>query len=97
MIKKETFQTVQSLSLENSFGTIKAEDNITLEVTVGINSDDYGWFELYDIESGGEDWYAEGGLWIKDKVITDYDGVFSLSPVIIEKLKEWGYDTSEVE
>jgi len=97
MIKKETFQTVQSLILENSFGTIKAEDNITLEVTVGINSDDYGWFELYDIESGGEDWYAEGGLWIKDKVITDYDGVFSLSPVIIEKLKEWGYDTSEVE
>jgi hypothetical protein len=62
MIKKETFQTVQSLILENSFGTIKAEDNITLEVTVGINSDDYGWFELYDIESGGEDWYAEGGL-----------------------------------
>jgi hypothetical protein len=97
MIKKETFQTVQSLSLENSFGTIKAEDNITLEVTVGINSDDYGWFELYDIESGGEDWYAEGGLWIKDKVITDYDGVFSLSPVIVAKLKEWGYDTSEVE
>jgi len=97
MIKKETFQTVQSLSLENSFGTIKAEDNITLEITVGINSDDYGWFELYDIESGGEDWYAEGGLWIKDKVITDYDGVFSLSPVITEKLKEWGYDTSEVE
>jgi hypothetical protein len=97
MIKKETFQTVQSLSLENSFGTIKAEDNITLEVTVGINSNNYGWFELYDIESGGEDWYAEGGLWIKDKVITDYDGVFSLSPVIIEKLKEWGYDTSEVE
>jgi hypothetical protein len=97
MIKKETFQTFQSLSLENSFGTIKAEDNITLEITVGINSDDYGWFELYDIESGGEDWYAEGGLWIKDKVITDYDGVFSLSPAITEKLKEWGYDTSEVE
>jgi hypothetical protein len=97
MIKKETFQAVQSLILENSFGTIKAEDNITLEVTVGINSDNYGWFELYDVESGGEDWYAEGGLWIKDKVITDYDGVFSLSPVITEKLKEWGYDTSEVE
>jgi hypothetical protein len=97
MIKKETFQTVQSLSLENSFGTIKAEDNITLEVTVGINSDDYGWFELYDIESGGEDWYAEGSLQIENKAITGYDGVFSLSPVITEKLKEWGYDTSEVE
>ena len=97
MKQKETFQVVQSLSLGNSFGTIKEEDDDTLEVTVGINSDGYGWFELYDVESGGEEWYAEGGLWIDGKMITGYDGVFSLSQVIIDKLKEWGYDTSEIE
>ena len=97
MIKQETFQAVQALSLENSFGTLKTEDNVTLDVTVGIKSEDYGWFEMYDVETGGEEWYAEGGLWIEDKVITGYDGVFSLSQVIIDKLKEWGYDTSEVE
>ena len=97
MIKKETFQAVQSLSLENSFGTIKEEENITLEVTVGINSDDYGWFELYDVESGGEEWYAEGSLQIENKAVIGYDGVFSLSQVIIDKLKEWGYDCSEIE
>jgi hypothetical protein len=97
MIKQETFQAVQSLSLENSFGTIKEENNITLEVTVGIKSEDYGWFELYDLESGGEEWYAEGGIEIEGKMITGYDGVFSLPNVVIDKLKEWGYDCSEVE
>ena len=97
MIKQETFQATQVLSLENSFGTIKTEDNVLLDVTVGIKSDDYGWFELYDVESGGEEWYAEGSLQIEGKSITGYDGVFSLSTVIIDKLKEWGYDVSEVE
>ena len=42
------FKAIESLSLENSFGTIKKERNVTLEVTVGINSDTYGWFEIYD-------------------------------------------------
>lgn len=96
-IKKETFRAIESLSLENSFGILKAEDNVTLEVTVGIKSEDYGWFELYDIETGGNKWYAEGGLWFEGKAVTGYDGVFALSTPIINKLKEWGYDVSEVE
>ena len=70
MKRKETFTTTQSLVLENSFGVIDSEDNVVLEVTVGINSDEYGWFEMYDVERGGDDWYAEGGLWIEDKKIT---------------------------
>jgi hypothetical protein len=97
MIKQETFQATQGLSLGNSFGTIKTENNVLLEVTVGIKSDDYGWFELYDLETGGEDWYAEGSLQIEDNAITGYDGVFELSTVVIDKLKEWGYECSEVE
>ena len=97
MIKKETFQATQALTLENSFGVIKSENNIVLEVTVGINSDNYGWFEIFDVESGGEEWYAEGGLEIEDNMITGYDGVFSLPTPIIDKLLEWGYDVSEVE
>jgi hypothetical protein len=97
MNKKETFQVSEALSLENSFMTLKQDNNVLLEVTVGINSEDYGWFELYDIETGGDEWYAEGGLWIEDKVITGYDGVFSLPTAVTDKLKEWGYDVSEVE
>lgn len=96
-MKQETFTTQESLSLENSFGTLKQEDNIELQVTVGINDDSYGWFEIYDVETGGEEWYAEGGLWIdENKMITDYDGVFSLPRSVIQKLQEWNYNVSEV-
>ena len=96
MKRKETFEVQQALSLENSFGVLKQE-TVLLEVTVGINSPDYGWFELYDIESGGEEWYAEGSLQIEGNQITGYDGVFALPEAILTKLKEMGYDTSEVD
>lgn len=97
MKRKETFQATQFLTLENSFGVLKSEDDVVLEVTVGINSDDYGWFELYDVYGSGDNWYAEGSLQIEGKAITGYDGVFSLPIPVIDKLREWGYDVSEVE
>jgi len=91
------FQSTESLSLGNSFGTIKTQKQVKLDVTIGINHEEYGWFEFYDVKTGGEDWYAEGGIWIKDKVITDYDGVFALPTFITDKLKDMGFDVSEVE
>ena len=91
------FFTTESLSLENSFGTIKEQENIELQITIGINSDDYGWFELYDVQTGGEDWYAEGGLELDGMSVVGYDGVFALPVAITNKLKEMGYDVSEVE
>lgn len=99
MATKEQFQfnVVTGMVRENSFGVLDQEDNVEISITIGINSDTYGWFELYDIESGGEDWYAEGSLTFKDKCVIDYDGVFCLSQYIVEKLKELGYDTSEIE
>jgi hypothetical protein len=98
MIKQETFKsTVKYLTLENSFGVIATSKNVELEVTVGIKSEDYGWFELYDTKSEGDAWYAEGSLEIEGKSIVGYDGVFSLSEPVIDKLKEWGYNTDEVE
>ena len=92
-----TFEAYESLSMENSFTVLKQEDDIKLHVTVGINNETYGWFEIYDIKSGGNDWYAEGGLWLDGKTVTDYDGVFALPVCVTEKLKELGYDTTEVE
>ncbi len=92
--KKETFKSVQNLTLQNSFGILNEENDVELNVTVGINSEDYGWFELYDTETGGESWYAEGGLWFRDKKLYDYDGVYSLPIPVEEKLNEWGYNTS---
>jgi hypothetical protein len=93
---EHNFKAVEGLSLENSFGTIKQEDGITLNVTVGIKSDTYGWFEFYDEETGGDEWYAEGGLWFDNKTVTDYDGVFSLPSFVISKLEELGYDCEEI-
>jgi hypothetical protein len=87
------FQATESLRMENSFGTIREQDQIILSVTIGINDDgDYGCFELFDDATGGDDWYAEGGLWFDGKELTDYDGVFGLPLCIIEKLEELGYD-----
>jgi len=95
--RQETFKTTQNLTLENSFGVIDRENGVELEVTVGIHEGgETGWFEMSDIETGGNDWYCEGGLWIDGNVITDYDGVFSLPSCVEDKLKEWGYITEEV-
>ena len=92
------FKAVESLSLENSFGTIKTEENIELFVTLGIDdTDNTGWFEVCDEETGGEEWHAAGGLWFDGNKLTDYDGVFSLPICIINKLKELKYDTTYAE
>jgi hypothetical protein len=66
-----------------------------LEVTVGIKSEDYGWFEFYDVKTGGERVYAEGGLWFDNDgdttYLRDYDGVFELPEYVMDKLVEMGY------
>jgi hypothetical protein len=97
MEQKYEFQAKESLSLENSFGVLKQEDDILLNVIIGINNPDYGWFEVYDESTGGEEWYAEGGLWFDGKTVTEYDGVFALPRTVVSKLIELGYDVSEVE
>jgi len=94
--QKYEFTVVESLALENSFGTLKQEDKVELECCVGINSEDYGWFEFYDVETGGDNWHAEGSLTIDNKTITDYDGVFELPDFIVGKLEELGYNCEDV-
>jgi len=96
-MKQETFRTTQNLVLENSFGVVDKEDSVLLEITVGIIEGDRGWFEMSDVKTGGNDWYAEGSLEIEDMSVTGYDGVFELIEPIIDKLKEWGYNVDEIE
>lgn len=95
MKNQVTFETTTNMVWGNSFGIIDEEKNVKLEITIGINSDDYGYFELYDIASGGNDWYAEGGLWFDNKTLVDYDGVFELPEQIVNKLDEMGYNVEE--
>jgi hypothetical protein len=91
---EQTINTTASLTLENAFNGSKS--TIKLEVTVGIKSDRYGWFEVYDIETGGQEYYAEGGLWFDNKELVDYDGVYELPDAVLNELSKMGYDVSEM-
>ena len=95
--RQYTKTTTEHLTYENSFGTIREQKEVKLNCTLGINDDTYGWFEIYDEESGGDEWHAEGSLWFDNKDVTDYDGVFSLPSGVLELLKENGYNTEEVQ
>ena len=77
---------------ENSFGITREQDAVKTKFTVCIKADSTGWFEI----DGGQDWYAEGGLWFEGKTLTDYDGVFQLGAEIIELLEEKGFNCDEI-
>lgn len=92
-----TFTTKSNLALSNSFTVIQTENNVELDVTVEIQDEkEYGHFEFYDTKTGGENWYAEGGLWFDGKELSDYDGVFELPDFIIESLNQQGYNTENI-
>jgi len=84
------------LTLENSFGVLAKQDGVEIEINIRQNKKDYASFEFYDTETGGEAWYAEGGLWFEGKELTDYDGVFELPTEIINILEKAGYDCDEM-
>ena len=91
------FESIEHFSLENSFGTLKNAE-VKLQVTVGIHEGgETGWFELYDDETGGEEWYAEGSLTFDGKKLVDYDGVFGLLQCICDCLRTHGFDPSYAE
>ena len=95
---EDTFKVVNGLIRETSYGVIEKEDDVIINVSVGYRAEDnYGWFEFYDEKSGGEQWYAEGGLWFGGLDLTDYDGVFSLPSFIMSYLKKKGFDVSYAE
>jgi hypothetical protein len=90
---KVTFVAKENLSIEDSFGNLREGDNVKLKVTIGIvESEETGWFELRDKETGGDIWFAEGGLWFNGKELTEYDGVSELPKCITQKLIELGFE-----
>lgn len=96
-MKKEITKVVkETLVMENSFGIVRKEKDVEVTYIVRLPKHHYGSFEIYDNETGGENWYAEGGLWFKDKTLTDYDGVFALLPTVIEILEENGFDLEDM-
>ncbi len=83
---------VVDLYEENSFGVTREENAVETHFTACVKSDGNGWFEV----DGGEDWYAEGGLWFEGKTLVDYDGVYSLPEEIVELLENNGFNCDEI-
>lgn len=95
---KKTWAEQSPARLETSYAVLDHADSTEMNFSIGIDDKaQYGYFELYDVPTGGNRFHAEGGLWFEGKKLTEYDGVFSLSPQIIRELKTAGYDVSEME
>ena len=92
-----TFRKTANLISQNSFGVIDEEDKVLLEFTIGFHNDtkQTGWFEWFDVKTGGGKWYCEGGLWFDGLELTGYDGCYSIAFEILDKLEEMGFDVSE--
>ena len=72
------------------------DSNVEVIVHVGTKASGYAYYEFYDVESGGEKYYAEGSLEIDGGILVGYDGVGSLPTVIMDILRDkLGVDVSE--
>ncbi len=80
---------------ENSYGMIGEPKEVVLSISIWIDDESAG-FEMYDVESGGHEFYGTGMLVIQDGVLYDYDGVFELPKEVLDILKEMNIDTTNI-
>mgnify|MGYP003648730953 CR=1 FL=1 len=86
------FDIERNCGRENSFGSVGARKTVMLRVNIKVNPEtEYGSFEFYDLETGGEDFYAEGGLWFNGRELIDFDGIFDLPDFIQDALSDEGF------
>ena len=75
---------------------LDAAKNVEMDTSVSIDPDHQygGWYETYDLESGGERFYAEGVLEVyfdeDGPRLTGYDGCFELPEYITDALESKG-------
>tara|TARA_R100001377_G_scaffold82537_1_gene63020 strand:- start:142 stop:456 length:315 start_codon:yes stop_codon:yes gene_type:complete len=94
---EESFKKVRYIGWETSMSPIVEREKKTMKYQVGWNEEEErGWFEMYDEESGGEDYYAEGCLEFTGKVLDGYDGVFSLDEEVVNRLEKMGADVKQM-
>jgi len=99
----ETWEWVENtdVCMENSFGKVKGTYT-EMKFILKLRQNDYGSvtsgsFEVYDTDSAGDEYYGEGGLWFRDNILVDYDGVYSLMPQVVKKLKALGFGIGDEE
>ena len=89
-ILKKDFKVKEYVCTEGSWGNTPSESR-TMEYHVEWNKEDEsGWYEIYDEESGGEDYHGEGCLEFDGNELCGYDGPMSLSDEVIKCIVEWG-------
>ena len=80
---------------ENSFGRVSEPTKVKMDVSIYIDGEHAG-FEIYDVESGGDEFYAEGMLEIVDNVLYGYDGIFELPDYLLEMLEDMNVNVDEI-
>lgn len=88
---EKQFRKLMYVGYETSMSPHINREKKVMEYNVGWNKEEErGWFEMYDEESGGENYYAEGMLEFDENKLVGYDGVFSLDENIIDCVKKMG-------
>ena len=88
---EKKFKKTMYVGYETSMSPHINREKKVMEYNVVWNKDEEsGWFEMYDEESGGHEYYGVGGLFFNGNELIDYDSVFSLDENIIDCVKEMG-------
>ena len=90
--------TLPYVSMQTAYDVKLCEaTNVEMDTSIGIDPNHQygGWYETYDLETGGDYFYAEGILEVYwddngDVRLTGYDGCFELPEYIIEALEKKG-------
>ncbi|MCP3676110.1 MAG: hypothetical protein GY721_00530 [Deltaproteobacteria bacterium] len=104
MMKEKTLsinwkETLPYVSMQTAYDSVLREStDVVMSVEIGIDPDHTygGWYETYDEETGGGDYYAGGVLEITwdaetgQPWLNGYDGCFELPDYIVAKLVENG-------
>ena len=89
--------TLPFVSMRTAYDVdLDAEKNVEMDTSVSIDPDHQygGWYETYDLETGGDRFYAEGVLEVyfdeDGPRLTGYDGCFELPEYITDALEAKG-------
>ena len=89
--------TLPFVSMRTAYDVdLDAEKNVEMDTSVSVDPDHQygGWYETYDLETGGDRFYAEGVLEVyfdeDGPRLTGYDGCFELPEYITEALEKKG-------
>jgi len=92
---------VPFVSMQTAYSDLYKAENVEMDTTIEIDPNHRygGWYETYDLETGGELFYGSGVLETLDTsdgegnkgvALVGYDGCFDLPDYIINALEEKG-------